>query len=73
MTYTNTPDILNYIRQLMVKKRMQVKDIAINMNKSQGATSALLRQENISLESLNEICQAMDCQLVIDIVPMDRE
>lgn len=73
MTYTNTTDLLTYIRQIMVGKHMQVKDVAINMKKSQGATSALLRQDNITLESLNDICQAIGCQLVIDIVPIDAE
>lgn len=71
MNYTNTPDLLNHIRQIMVSKRMKVKDVAININKSQGATSALLNQDNITLESLNDICKAIGCQLVIDIVPVD--
>lgn len=71
MDYTNTPDLLNHIRQIMVAKRMKVKDVATNMNKSQGATSALLNQDNITLESLNDICKAIGCQLVIDIVPVN--
>lgn len=67
MQYTNTQDILIYIRQLMVAKHITIKELAQHMSKTSGATSALLKQTNISLETLNDICKALECDLYIDI------
>ena len=67
MQYTNTQDILIYIRQIMIAKHITIKELAQRMNKTSGATSALLKQTNISLETLNDICKALECNLYIDI------
>lgn len=71
MVYTTTNDLLIYIRQQMIAKHITVKELAERMNKTSGATSALLKQSNISLETLNEICKAINCQLDISIVPIE--
>lgn len=71
MVYTTTNDLLIYIRQQMIAKHITVKKLAERMNKTSGATSALLKQSNISLETLNEICKAINCQLDISIVPIE--
>lgn len=69
MIYSNAEKVLIYIKQQMLAEQITIKDLAIRMNKSQSATSQLLRQKNISLETLNEICKAINCQLEINIVP----
>lgn len=71
MIYTTTNDLLIYIRQQMIAKHITVKELAERMNKTSGATSALLKQSNISLETLNEICKAINCQLDISIIPIE--
>lgn len=73
MTYTNTKNVMLAVRQTMLAKDIKIKDIATKLNKSQSAVSAMFAQSNISLDSLNDICQAIGCQLVIDIVPIETE
>lgn len=73
MTYTNTKNVMLAVRQTMLAKDIKIKDIATKLCKSQSAVSAMFAQSNISLDSLNEICQAIGCQLVIDIVPIEAE
>ena len=68
MLYTNTKDLLIYIKQQMLAREIYIKDLSIRMNKSQSATGQMLRQTNISLESLNDICKALDYQLDINII-----
>lgn len=67
MKYTTTADLLIYIRQRMLADNVTIKELAARMNKTSGATSALLKQNNISLETLNEICKALKYKLYIDI------
>ena len=73
MIYTNTKAVFVSIRQVMIAKDLKIKDIADRLCKSQSAVSSLFAQSNISLDSLDEICQAIDCQLEINIVPKDNE
>lgn len=72
MIYTNTKAVMVKIRQIMLTKDIKIKDLAMKLCKSQSATSALLAQPNISLDTLNELCQALDCQLIIDIEPKNE-
>lgn len=73
MMYTNTKNVMLAVRQTMLAKDIKIKDIATKLNKSQSAVSAMFAQSNISLDSLNEICRAIGCQLMIDIVPIDAD
>lgn len=72
MIYTNTKNILIYIKQQMLAKEISIKDLSLKMNKSQSATGQMLRQKNITLDSLNDICQALDYQLEINIVENNK-
>ncbi|POO87897.1 XRE family transcriptional regulator [Clostridium sp. 3-3] len=72
MTYTNTKAVFVAIRQIMLAKDIKIKDLAKRLCKSQSAVSSLFAQSNISLDTLDEICQAIDCQLDINIVPKDK-
>ena len=51
----------------MIKDDIKIKDLATLMDKSQSAASSIMRQENISLDSLKEICDALNYDLDIEI------
>lgn len=72
MIYNNTKDILIYIKQQMLAKEISIKDLSVKMNKSQSATGQMLRQNNITLESLNDICKALDYELEINITEKNK-
>ena len=55
MKYTNTPELLRMIKAKMIKDDIKIKDLAVSIGKSQSATSSIMRQTNISLDSLKEI------------------
>ena len=67
MKYINTPELLKMIRANMIKDDIKIKDLATLMDKSQSAASSSMRQENISLDSLKEICDALNYDLDIEI------
>nr|DAN68161.1 MAG TPA: SOS-response transcriptional repressor [Caudoviricetes sp.] len=67
MKYINTPELLKMIRANMIKDDIKIKDLATLMDKSQSAASSIMRQENISLDSLKEICDALNYDLDIEI------
>ena len=68
MIYTNTNDLLIYIRQQMLARKISIKELSNRMNKSQSATGQMFRQNNITLESLNDICSSLDYQLEINLI-----
>ena len=68
MIYTNTNNLLIYIRQQMLARKISIKELSDRMHKSQSATGQMLRQNNITLESLNDICKALDYELEINII-----
>lgn len=67
MKYINTPELLKMIRANMIKDDIKIKDLATLMDKSQSAASSIMRQENISLDSLKESCDALNYDLDIEI------
>ena len=68
MIYTNTNDLLIYIRQQMLARKISIKELSNRMNKSQSATGQMFRQSNITLESLNDICNSLGYQLEINLI-----
>lgn len=67
MVYTSTQNILIYIRQVMLVRGITVKELAHRLNKSQGAVSMMFKQDNITLDTLNDVCKALNATLNIDI------
>lgn len=67
MKYTNTPELLKMIKIKMINDDIKIKDLAVSMGKSQSAASSIMRQTNISLDSLKEICDALNYDLDINI------
>lgn len=73
MVYSNTESILLYIRQQMLAENITIKELALRMNRSQSTTGQLLKQKNITLETLNDICKALNYNLIINIEKDDSE
>lgn len=67
--YNNIQDITNAIKHIMVDKNMRQKDLCNATGLSKQAISNLLnnRTENITLDTLDRLCNALDCELYIDI------
>lgn len=66
----NIEDITLAIKHIMLDKDIKNKDICNATGLSKQSVSNLLnnRTQNITLETLNKICKAIDCTLYIDIV-----
>ena len=71
MLYSNTQDLLTEIRKKMLDEKINIKELANRMNKSPSAVSMALKQKNISIESLNDICQAMNLNIDITFIKKD--
>lgn len=67
MKYTNTPELLRMIKSEMIHDDIKIKDLAESMGKTQSAASAIMRQKNITLDALKEVCDALDYDLDIEI------
>ncbi len=67
--------IIKTVKHIQVDLNLSNNDIADRMEKSKQTISNLLkgRQPNVTLETLHSLCQALDCQLEINIVPLDHE
>lgn len=67
--------ILKAVEHVKIDNDISNNEIAAKMGKSKQTVSNLLngRQPNVTLETLYTLCQAIDCQLVIDIVPFDKK
>ena len=67
--YNNIEVITNGIKHIMIDKDLKQKDLCVKTGLSKQAISNLLnnRTENITLDTLNKLCSALDCILYIDI------
>lgn len=67
----NIADITLMIKHLMLDMDIKQKDLCNGTGWTKATISNLLnnRTENPSLKVLYELCNAMNCDLVIDIVP----
>lgn len=65
----NIMDIMKSIEHLKIDLEMTNNEIAAKMGKSKQTISNLLngQSKNITLDTLNNLCDAMDCNLIIDI------
>ncbi len=66
----NTDDIIKIIKHIMVDNNIKNVDIQKATNKSKQTISNFFngRQSNVTLDTLKDYCDAIDCDLVIDIV-----
>lgn len=56
------------VREYLSKNHLKQKDIADNCSSSEGAISQLLRNDGISLNKMEMIAEALNCELDIQLV-----
>lgn len=68
MIYNSTESLLLYLKSIMALKKIRSKDLAKKLNISETALSARFGQDNISLNVLLEMCEALDTAIDIDFI-----
>ena len=71
----NTDKVIDLIKHAMVDTRTQQKDIVEKTGLNKGTISNFLnyKSSNPTLDTLRMHCNAMGCDLIIDIVPRTKE
>ena len=69
MLYTDNSitELHKLIKHTMIDEDIQASELAIKMNKSKQSISNLLKQDNYTLNTLYHLCNALNCELHIDI------
>lgn len=67
-TVKNTKQILLKIKTIITEKEIKKKDLAQKLNLSQSALTSRLNQDNISIEALLEICNALNIDMNISFI-----
>ena len=70
-TVKNTKQILLKIKTIITEKEIKKKDLAQKLNLSQSALTSRLNQDNISIEALLEICNALNIDMDISFINKD--
>lgn len=68
MIYTNTENLLIYIRQQMLARKISISQLADKLGKNEKTLAQNFRQKNMSLDLINEICQALDYDIDINLI-----
>ena len=71
MVVRDSKTILLKIKSFMVENEIKNKELAKKLNLSEAALSSRLKQDNISITSLVEICNALGCDLDIELTKKD--
>ena len=71
MVVRDSKTILLKIKSFMVENEIKNKELAKKLNLSESALSSRLKQDNISITSLVEICNALGCDLDIELIKKD--
>lgn len=72
MIYSNTPQLQQYIKDYMKNNGIKQVDLARKLNRSRQSIYEILnKQQNISLDYLKEICNALGCDLDINFIKTD--
>ena len=72
MRYTDTKCLFSDFRKIMKTENITINELANRLGKTQPATSGLLRMNNISLNSLLELSNAINYDLEINFVKKDE-
>lgn len=67
----NTKQILLKIKTIITEKEIKKKDLAQKLNLSQSALTSRLNQNNISIQALLEICNALNIDMNISFINKD--
>ena len=71
MVVRDSKTILLKIKSFMVENEIKNKELAKKLNLSEAALSSRLKQDNISITSLVEICNALGCDLDLELIKKD--
>ena len=71
MEITNTKQILLKIKTIILEKNIKKKELAEKLNISPAALTSRLKQENISINNLLELCNALNIRLDINFLDKD--
>lgn len=71
----NSDKVIDLIKHAMIDTRTQQKDIVEKTGLNKGTVSNFLnyKSSNPTLDTLKMYCNAMNCDLVIDIQPKEKE
>lgn len=61
------------VKKLLIDKHMSQKELALLLNKSERNLSKILNSSNQTYETMLAIADALDCDLVISLVPKKQE
>ncbi len=59
------------VKEYLLKNNLKQKDIVEKLGLSKNAVSQALSRDNISLDKMLLIAEALDCDLKIELVPKD--
>lgn len=68
MLCNNTQAIFKQIRHIMLDKDITITELSNRMQKSTQAVSNVFRQDNVSINMLLDICNALDLTLDISFI-----
>lgn len=66
MSYHSSKELLADIKKYMDLEDIQVKDLAVRLNKSSQSVSQYFKNGNPNCSTLIEICNALDLQIKIN-------
>lgn len=72
MEVANTKQILLKLKTIMLEKDIKKKELAEKLNISQAALTSRFKQENISINNLLELCDALNIHLDINFIDKDE-
>mgnify|MGYP001307994261 FL=1 len=72
MEITSTKQILLKLKTIMLEKDIKKKELAEKLNISQAALTSRFKQENISINNLLELCDALNICLDISFSDKDK-
>lgn len=71
MIIRNSKQILLKIKGIIAENDLKAKDVAKKINLTDSAFSQRLKQDNISIDSIVEICDAINYDLEINLIKKD--
>lgn len=72
-TYTDNEQVKNEIKKAIIDNNTTGKAIADKLGISPQTYQHLINKKQLSFADVNRICNAMNCDLIIDIVPRKKE
>lgn len=71
MIYSDNESIVKEYKKVLIDNGLKQQFIADKLELSKQSMNALLNKKHISFDDMKRICDAMNCDLVVDIVKRD--